>query len=353
MITCATCQYNALCAECGKRKKSQTDNGEKKSKQNSCPTKRVFGVIFVDMATRFVVIELLQDRSTEAFLLALMRMTASYGSVNMILSDNAAEYKAADKEIQAIMEMINSEETRRKVGEKGIEWKFIPAMSPKKNSVSEVMVREAKKSLDKTFNGQKFTQTELETALKLAQASLNSRPLIAISDDIDDGNILTLSPAHLVLGRALITLPTSFDKLDTNALNKIPVRTRWERRKKAERQFFLRWQNEYLNVLKERTHNLHQTKEFERGDVVLLINERRNRLAWPLARVVETYPSRDGRVRSVLLKRGIQLKDKDIKPNSTPKFIKRGVENLALLESAGEETPIQEEAVDEATPSEN
>ena len=106
-------------------------------------------------------------------------------------------------------------------------------------------------------------------------------------------------------------------------------------------------------MLKERTHNLHQTKEFERGDVVLLINERRNRLAWPLARVVETYPSRDGRVRSVLLKRGIQLKDKDIKPNSTPKFIKRGEENLALLESAGEETLIQEEAVDEATPTEN
>ena len=31
------------------------------------------------------------------FFLALMRMTASYGSVNMILSDNATEYKAASK----------------------------------------------------------------------------------------------------------------------------------------------------------------------------------------------------------------------------------------------------------------
>ena len=73
----------------------------------------------------------------------------------------------------------------------------------------------------------------METALKLAQASLKSRPLIAISDDIEDGNILTVSPAHLVLGRSLITLPTSFDKLDTNALITIPVRTRWEKRKKS------------------------------------------------------------------------------------------------------------------------
>ena len=35
-----------------------------------------------------------------------------------------------------------------------------------------------------------------------------------------------------------------------------------------------------------------------------------------------------------MLKRGIHLKGKDIKPNSIPKFVKIGVEKLALLESA-------------------
>ena len=81
--------------------------------------KKVYGVIFIDIVTRFVVIELLQDRSTESFLLALMHMTASYGSVSIILSDNAAEYTAADKEIQAIMDIINSEDTRKKGRRKG------------------------------------------------------------------------------------------------------------------------------------------------------------------------------------------------------------------------------------------
>ena len=101
------------------------------------------------------------------------------------------------------MAIINSEETRRKVGEKGIEWKSIPAMSPNMNSIAKVMVRETKTSLYTTFNGQRFTQSELKTALKLAQSSLDSPPSIAISDDIEYGNILTLSLAHLVLGRAL------------------------------------------------------------------------------------------------------------------------------------------------------
>ena len=196
MKICSVCQYDSLCAECGKLKKNKknedtdnftTKNMKKKGSGNeACPIKQVYVVIFVDMSSRFVVLELLQDRTTESFLLAFMRMTAAYGSVNTILSDNAPEYHRANKEIQSVMEMITSEETRKKLGERGVDWKFIPALSPKKNSVSEIMVREAKKSLYKTFNGRRFTQTELETALKLAQASLNSRPLIAVSDDVED-----------------------------------------------------------------------------------------------------------------------------------------------------------------------
>ena len=85
---------------------------------DSCPTKQVYIVIFVDMSSRFVVLELLQDRTTEAFLLSFMRMTAAYGSVNTILSDNAPEYHRANKEIQAVMEIITSDETRRKLGER-------------------------------------------------------------------------------------------------------------------------------------------------------------------------------------------------------------------------------------------
>ena len=65
------------------------------------------------------------------------------------------------------MEIITSDETRRKLGERGIEWKFIPALSPKKNSVSEIMVREAKKSLYKTFNGRMFTQTDNFNLIKV------------------------------------------------------------------------------------------------------------------------------------------------------------------------------------------
>ena len=78
-------------------------------------------------------------------------------------------------------------------------------------------------------------------------------------------------------------------------------------------------------MLNERTHNLQKPKELKRGNVVLLIKERRNRLACTLAPIVDTFPSRDGRVRSAMLKREIHLKDKDTKPNYMHKLVKRGV----------------------------
>lgn len=93
-------------------------------------------------------------------------------------------------------------------------------------------------------------------------------------------------------------------------------------KRKAERRFFLRWQNEYLNVLKERTHHLAKTKPMQRVDICLSINEGRNRLSWPLTRVVETLPSRDGRVRSVVLRRAIHVFNKETKPHQHRNILK-------------------------------
>ena len=56
---------------------------------------------------------LLQDKSTEAFLMAFQRLTACHSTPRLILSDNAAEYVRADKELKALMEAISSLEVRK------------------------------------------------------------------------------------------------------------------------------------------------------------------------------------------------------------------------------------------------
>ena len=143
--------------------------------------------------------------------MAFQRMMACHSTPRLILSDNAAEYVRADKELKALMEAISSLEVRKKLGEKGIEWRFVPALSPSHNGVSEVLIKGAKNALYKIFQGKLLTESELTTAIKLAQGQMNMRPLICITDDKDDGNLLTLTPSHLLLGKPLVALPSSFD----------------------------------------------------------------------------------------------------------------------------------------------
>ena len=86
------------------------------------------------------------------------------------------------------------------------------------------------------------------------------------------------------------------------------------------------------------------------GSIVLLINERKNRHHWPLARIERVFTSKDGIVRSVELRlpmsakevktKGKKLANKKTGSNnkelclSEPRLTTRGVENIALLEEA-------------------
>ena len=82
----------------------------------------------------------------------------------------------------------------------------------------------------------------------------------------------------------------------------------------------------------------------KKGDIVLLLNERKTRISWPIARVEELFFSRDNKARSVLLRLPSEMTKKELAQSGSdmskrkwqfqqPKFIKRGVETLALLES--------------------
>ena len=92
---------------------------------------------------------------------------------------------------------------------------------------------------------------------------MNSRPLIAVSDNEMDENLLTLTPNHLKSGKALAILPSSFDELSLDKLQKIKIVTRWHERKRIQREFFVRFSEEYLDNLKKITKN-HEKRKLKR-----------------------------------------------------------------------------------------
>ena len=190
-----------------------------------------------------------------------------------------------------------------------------------------------------------MTESEFNTALKIAQGKMNQRPLVAISDNPDDQNLLTLTPAHLKLGKALMSLPSDFDKLDDVA--NLSIKSRWEQRKRLQRKFFLRFKDEYILNLSKLQSKQTKNVVIKEGDVVLLLDEKGSRDTFPIARVAKIFKGPDGVVRSVELRLPIKFKatkrtkKSDTKNNANQlihypnkaKTIHRGVEKIALLES--------------------
>ena len=171
----------------------------------------------------------------------------------------------------------------------------------------------------KMFKDAHMIESKFTTSLKVAQGKMNQRPLVAISDDLEDQKLLTLTPAHLKLGKALVSLPSDFDELDDVA--NLSLKSRWEQRKRLQCKFFLRFKDEYLLNLSKL--QLKQTKNvvIKQGDVVLLLDEKGSRDTFPIARVAKIFKGPDGVVRIVELRLHINSKPQTEQNNLTQEIM--------------------------------
>lgn len=126
--------------------------------------------------------------------------------------------------------------------------------------------------------------TELMTLLIQIEATLNSRPLGAISNDPSD--LTALTPNHLLTLESLMTIPEPC--LDAIPLSKLQ---RWHLITDLHRHFWARWNNEYLSSLQLRTNWTKNRNESQPnlGDLVL-IKEASHPLHWRLGRIITLHP---------------------------------------------------------------
>jgi len=122
------------------------------------------------------------------------------------------------------------------------------------------------------------------------------------------------------------------DLLDSKNLNK-----RFKYHQKLRLELRKRFRKEYLSQLILKKNEKLSDKTFEVGDVVLIGSENKKRIEWPLGKVVEQYPGKDGVVRVVKLK-------------TASGFLIRPVKKLYMLETYDEKKRLKES---EARNSEN
>ena len=191
-------------------------------------------------ASRAIHLEMLQDRSTESFIMALKRFSNRRGRPSIIHSDNAGEYVSGRNTIQEVFRVLNTERTHQRLqDELKLSWYLAPPRSPSHSGVIERLVKTIKNPLSKCLMDKLLTETEFYTVLTDVEASVNVRPLSSTSENPDDKNILPLTPSHIMLGRTLDTLPNEIHKgVEDQNKNKSVVDS-WKERMKISNKFWM------------------------------------------------------------------------------------------------------------------
>ena len=89
--------------------------------------------------------------------------------------------------------MIISEDVQSYASRTGIKWIFIVEMAPLMGGFYERLVGLVKRALRKTLHRRLLTQIHLQTVMKEIEATINTRPLVYVGDDLESNIALTTS----------------------------------------------------------------------------------------------------------------------------------------------------------------
>ena len=208
--------------------------------------------------------------------------------VNDLIGKNYAE-----KELREELKRLQEKKVREFLLKEGITWIFNPPGASSHDGVWEIQIRSIRKILNGLLREQTLTEESLRTLLCEVESILNSTPITTVSGDATD--LQPLTPNDLLLLRGGPTPDSLFTARDSRSAR------RWRQMQYLVDIFWKRWIREYLPLLKLR----HKCNKVERNlavnDVVLVMDTSTPRSKWPLGRVKETFPDRNGFVRSAMV----------------------------------------------------
>ena len=272
----------------------ECDNSEADSKQ-PCPHTKQFKVwvaLFTCFHSRAVHLELMWNATTFDFLQAFRLFVARRGTPNKMFSDNATNFKAADKEIRLLYKSIDWNEVKKKGVLQNIDWYFNVELAPWANAVAERMVRSVKKPLKLALGNSQLTARLLQVVLVEVESLINNRPLAPVSDE----NETPITPAQLIIGRKMTALP------DPNLRdNKTTFPEMWRKRQLLLNQFWQQWKNEYLLQLNCRKIWQSPQEKDLLNRIVLINDPSMSRSEWKIGRIIEVQKSKDNLIRTVIV----------------------------------------------------
>lgn len=257
-------------------------------------TEKGYIAVFVCLVARAVHLEAVMGMTSEAFIAAFSRFVARRGFCAHMYSDNGTNFVGANKEMKKAIASWKSKDTQDLVQSKGTVWKFITPAAPFQGRIWEAAVKSMKHHLRRAMGTEKYSYEGLSTLLAEVEACMNSRPLVAMTDDKDDAQALT--PAHFLIGEELklpIPMARSEPPRDLRAL--------WKINQYKTQSFWAQWSNDCINTLQQRNKWRTEEENVRIGQLALLKNENFPPTYWAMGRIIAVHAGHDGLVRSVTM----------------------------------------------------
>ncbi|XP_022162394.1 uncharacterized protein LOC111028156 [Myzus persicae] len=240
--------------------------------------------LFVCMSTKALHLEVASTLSTETFLMAFTRFAARRGPIQAIYSDCGTNFVGASRLFKSVSEYQNA--ITNHLSTQHIQWHFNPPSAPHFGGLWEAGVKSVKQLLYRSIGNHRLTNEELSTCLTRIEATLNSRPLSAMSNDPADFHALT--PNHFLTLEPSTTIPDP--DLSTLPISKMQ---RWRLLRDIHQHFWSQWKSDFINTLQQRVKWTKDNGALRQNDLVL-IKEPTSSLQWRLGRIVQLHPGNDG-----------------------------------------------------------
>jgi ribonuclease HI len=255
-----------------------------------------YALLIVCANTRAVDIQLMTRMSAEAVAAAFETFIHARGKPKYVLSDNAGCFQSVNN---AYFDTVSLQLEKKFTG---IKWRFIPARAAWWGGQYEIFVRLMKTTLFKICpNLRVHSQLAAYQLLKQIEYCINTRPLYALSNDVNDLQVLT--PFKFI--RVGPELDEKYDPMDPNLTKEAAIRMKISQSKQVKELWF-QLQQEYLNTQRS-YHDLRQGYNQpppKVGDLVLIKVDRKARNFWPIARITELLPNKtNGIIRKVRLQK--------------------------------------------------
>ncbi|XP_029171730.1 uncharacterized protein LOC114941055 [Nylanderia fulva] len=257
---------------------------------------KAYIALFVCLSTKAIHLEVVTDYTSATFIAAYHRFVSRRGLPQGMYCDNGTTFQGADRELaDAHRRALRDPNFIEATACEKTSWHFLPPAAPHFGGLWEAGVRSVKTHLKRCIGAHTLTYEEMNTLLCKIEACLNSRPLSAVSENLEDYRGLT--PGHFLIGAPLAAFPEpSVLDLHENRLS------RWQMTQRITEGFWRSWRNDYLLTLQQRPKWRIVQKLARIGQLVLLRNPQAPPSQWELGRIVACHPGADGLTRVVTVR---------------------------------------------------